>query len=302
MSAKPKIVVILGPTASGKSDLAVTIGKRFGGEVVSADSRQIYRGLDIGTGKISRREMQRVPHHLLDIISPKRRFAVSEYAQHATRAIETILRNRKLPIICGGTGYYIDAVINGIVFPDVPPNPQLRKRLEGRTAEELHRELRALDPKRAATIDPRNPRRLIRAIEIAVALGCVPDIKTEKRYEALIIGIAVPHTQLRKRIRQRLLKRIKMGMVAEAKRLHAHGLSWTRMEELGLEYRYLSRYLRGKITRDEMLATIEREISRYARRQMTWWRRDKRIVWFKRSELQQVLPLVKKFLKKDNGV
>lgn len=300
MSAKPKVVVVVGPTASGKSDLAVLLGKRFGGEVVSADSRQIYRGLDIGTGKISRKEMRGVPHHLLSVASPRMQFDAATYGQRAARAIGDILRRGKLPIVCGGTGFYIEAAIGEKIFPDVPPNPLLRKKLEQCTAQKLFAVLRRLDPERAAAIDPKNPRRLIRAIEIAHAIGKVPAAKREKRYETLVIGISIPREELRLRIRERLFRRMKTGMIVEVRRLHKRGLSWRRMEELGLEYRYVSRYLRGHISKQEMLVTLEREINRYAKRQMTWWKRDKNIIWISRDELKAVETLVAHFLANKN--
>lgn len=296
MSAKPKVVVIVGPTASGKSDLAVALAKKFNGEIVSADSRQVYRGLDIGTGKITGEEMRGVPHHLLDIASPKRRFSVAEYQERSLRVIAGILRRKKVPIICGGTGLYVSSIVDGTVFPDVPPNEELRKRIGGLPAERLLALLKTLDPKRARSIDPKNPRRLVRAIEIARALGRVPDKASGGAFTPLFIGITAPKDELQRNIRRRLLRRMRSGMVAEAKRLHRRGLSWRRMEELGLEYRYLSRYLRGVLSKEQMLVELEREIVRYAKRQMTWWKRDKRIVWLKRNELKSAATVVRNFL------
>jgi len=277
----PRIIVIIGPTASGKSDLAVTIAKKVNGEVISADSRQVFRGMDIGTGKITAAEMKGVPHHLLDVADPKKIFTVSDYVELAEKAIADIHSRGKIPVICGGTGFYIQALVDGLVLPEVPPNDTLRAKLEKKPADRLFAILQKLDLARAKDIDRNNPRRLIRAIEVATALGKVPKLKKTKRYDATFIGTDIPLNKLKIRIHNRLISRMKSGMVREARSLHARGLSWKRMENLGLEYRYLSRYLRGMITKQEMLAELEMEICHYAKRQMTWFKRDKRINWVK---------------------
>src|SRR3989344_7957528 len=168
---RPKVVVILGQTATGKSNLAVKVAKKFNGEVISADSRQVYKGLDIGTGKISRQEMKDIPHHLLDVANPKKQFTVAEYQKKAMVAMADIVKRGKVPIICGGTGFYIDAVTKGLVLPEVPPNYVLRKNLALVSERVLMLKLKKLDPVRAQNIDPKNKVRLIRAIEIAKALG-----------------------------------------------------------------------------------------------------------------------------------
>lgn len=276
----PKIVVLLGQTASGKTALSIALAKRFGGEVISADSRQVYRGLDLGTGKVTKREMGRIPHHLLDVADPKRTYTVARFLREGERAIRDICARDRLPIICGGTGFYIDALIDGAPLPDVPPNPALRAKLAQLRADELAHMLDELDPDRAATIDRKNPVRLIRAIEIATAIGKVPPIpNAPARYETLKIGIRWPKEQLAARIHDRLLARMRQGMLAEAKHLHARGLSWRRMEELGLEYRYMARHLRGEIDRATMLAELEHAIVQYAKRQMTWFKRDLKSHW-----------------------
>ena len=264
------LLVIVGPTASGKSDLAVQLAKRLNGEVISADSRQVYKGLNIGTGKITKKEMRGVKHHLLDVSEPAgKRFSVVDYVHLAEKAIADIASRGKLPIICGGTGFYIDALIYGVLMPDVPPNEHLRKTLASKSAPELIDMLRAIDPARADSMshgDDKNARRLILAIEIAKALGAVPPIIKTKKYNARIIGIDIDPAKLRERIHARLLKRMRQGMVAEAKRLHEgratkrtknklralKPVSWKRMEELGLEYRYLARYLQGKIDKKRL--------------------------------------------------
>lgn len=279
-SPTPKLIFILGPTASGKSDLAVEIAGRFNGEVVSADSRQVYRGLDIGSGKITKSEMRGIPHHLLGVANPARQFSVSEYQRLAKRAIADIIKRGKIPIICGGTGYYIQSIVDNIAYPVVPPNQILRKKLSTKNTGELFKILAKLDPRRAREIDAKNPARLIRAIEIATSLGSVPNMEVgPPYYDILQIGITLPPEILKERIKIRLEKRSRKGMIAEAKRLHQKGLSWKRMRALGLEYRVLADFLTETISRDEMKNCIMLEIVQYAKRQMTWFKRDKRIMW-----------------------
>ncbi len=296
--AKPKIIVILGPTATGKSDLAVEIARQYNGEIISADSRQVYRGLDIGAGKITKREMRGVPHHLLDVANPKRQFSVAQYQRLATRAISDIIKRNKIPIICGGTGFYIQAITKNTVLPNVPPNPALRKKLSTKSVVELFSILTTLDPERAQSIDAQNPVRLIRAIEIATALGSVPRLTTlSSPYEVLQIGLTLPPEVLRKKIELRLKKRLKQGMLAEGKRLHANGLSWKRMCELGLEYRALADLLTNTTTREQMEKQLTTEIYQYAKRQMTWFKRDARIEWFAPTQTPKIIQRIKKFLK-----
>lgn len=295
----PKLIIILGPTATGKSDLAVEIARQHNGEVVSADSRQVYRGLDIGSGKITKREMRGIPHYLLDVADPKRQFSVAQYQRLASRAISDIIKRGKTPIVCGGTGFYIQAIIENTILPEVPPNPTLRKELAHKTTEELFTLLTTLDPARAQTIDARNPVRLLRAIEIASALGHVPrPATTPSPYNILQIGLTLPHDALREKIHIRLTKRLRQGMVAEGKRLHKDGLSWKRMRELGLEYRALADLLTETITREEMKQRIVTESFQYAKRQMTWFKRDKKIKWYAPTQQTKILSRVKSFLTK----
>ena len=240
-----KIIVILGPTASGKSALAVKLAKKINGEIISADSRQVYKGLNIGSGKITKKEMSGVHHHCLDIVSPKKVFTVADFKKCAEKAIEKIFAKNKTPIIIGGTGLYIQALVDNIVLPEVKPDWKLRKKLEKKTTEEMFRALEKLDPDRAKNIDAKNPRRLIRAIEIAKALGKVPNLETKRQsWETIQIGIKLSDKKLKENINKRLIYRLKKGMIAEAKKLHAQGLSWKRMDELGLEYKYLAKFLK----------------------------------------------------------
>jgi len=290
-----KLLVIVGPNASGKSDLAVKLAKKFNGEVVSADSRQVYKGMDIGTGKITKEEMQGIPHHLLDVASPKRRFSVAQFQKKAIETIKKIQKKRKLPILCGGTGFYIQSVVDGIVIPKVKPDWALRKKLEKKTCEQLYQQLKKLDPQRAKTIDKKNKRRLIRAIEIVLKTKKrIPPLKKKVMFDALIIGIKRDKEELKKRIRKRLLKRLKEGMIEEVKSLHKSGVSWKRLEELGLEYRYIAFYLQGKLNYKEMVTQLQKAIENYAKRQMTWFKKDKRILWV--TTYKEAEKLVKKFL------
>lgn len=292
-----KIIAVVGPTASGKTALAIEIARLVGGEIVSADSRQVYKGLDIGTGKVTKRETRGVPHHLLDVVNPKRIMSVVQYERLATRAIHDILKRGKVPIICGGTGQYIDAVLTTASFPEVPPNTKLRKELGKLSAEKLFKKLQKLDPARAETIDAKNPRRLIRAIEVATVLGSVPArAPATERYDTLYIGLTLPKEELGARIAARLLARMKHGMIAEARRLHKQSLSWKRMGSLGLEYRFLAQFLQNKITKDEMLELLGTAIRQYSKRQMVWFKRNKKIRWFAPTDHKKVFTVVKKFL------
>ena len=297
-----KLIVIVGPTASGKSELAVRLAKKFGGEIISADSRQVYRGLDIGTGKVLGKWIKSnvavitrsldsynifiykgIPHHCIDFVSPKRTFTVAEYKKCADTAIKDIASRGKIPILVGGTGFWIDTVVYDLNFPGVPPNLKLRKRLEKKSATALLKILQKLDPERAKTIEQKNPRRLIRAIEIVKALGQVPTIKKKSPYNILWLGTKIPEQKLKLRIHKRLLKRMREGIVQEAKRLKRKGLPWKRFYELGLEYRYLADYLRGQISKQEMLQGLERAINDYSRRQMVWFKKNKKIHWLPRT-------------------
>lgn len=275
-----KIIVIVGPTASGKSSLAVKLAKKLKGEVISADSRQVYKGLDIGTGKITKKEMHGVPHHLLDVASPKKVFTANEFVELGRKAIDDIISRGKMPIICGGTGFYIDALLGRIALPAVPPNPKLRAQLAKKTAAQLFAMLTKLDPRRAKDIDAQNPVRLIRAIEIAKALGNVPASKPEPLpYAIEWIGLKPDEKKLRTKIHKRLHDRMKYGMLREAERLHNAGLSYKRMDQLGLEYRYLALLMQKKIDRAEMLEKLENEIWQYAKRQLTYFKKNPEIEW-----------------------
>jgi len=321
-----KIIVILGQTASGKTALSIKLAKKYNGEIVSADSRQVYKGLDVGSGKITRKEMQGVPHYLLDVANPKRKFTVAQYQKLALKAIKNIQKKNKLPILVGGTGFYIQSIVDGIIIPEVKPNWDLRKKLEKKSNEQLYQMLLKKDPRRAKSIDKNNPHRLIRALEIVLTTGKpVPSLRRhceEKSDEAipqdcfatarndeleiLQIGIKKSPEELKKLIEKRLLKRLKPArnashsdaggnnaMINEVKKLHK-SLSWKRLEEFGLEYRFVAQYLQNKIPYQEMVEKIQIESEHYAKRQMTWFKRDKKINWL--SNFKEAEKLVKKFI------
>lgn len=291
-----KLVVVVGPTASGKSDLAVELARKFNGEVISADSRQVYRGLDIGSGKITKREMRGVPHHLLDVANPRRTFTVAEYQRIARKALEGIWKRGKLPILCGGTGFYIQAVVDGLIIPEVKPNPALRRKLEKKTAEELFAMLKKKDNARAKTIDRNNRVRLIRALEIVEALGKVPKLRTKPiEADVLIIGVKRSDAELKRRLRRRVDEWLRRGLVKEVRKL-SRTLTWGKIDGFGLVYKWASRLAQKKITKSEFVKNLDRDLWRYVKRQMTWFRKDERIHWTKNKT--EAFKLSEKFVEK----
>jgi tRNA dimethylallyltransferase len=293
-----RILIICGPTATGKSALAVELAKQYNGEVISADSRQVYTGLDIGSAKITESEMDGIPHYLIDVVHPNDYFSVADFQKLAKEEINDIHSRGKLPIICGGTGMYIDALIYETNFPEVPANKPLRSELANLTNEELYAELQKLDPDRASEIDPHNSVRLIRAIEIATTLGSVPKITAENpQYETLWIGLDIPKEELEGKIKKRILDRIP-ALFEEINNLHLSGVSFERLESFGLEYRYGSYYVQEKITLEEFKDLLATKTWQYAKRQMTWFKRNKNIHWCNPIiDKQKILKLVQDFLK-----
>lgn len=292
---KHKIVVLAGPTSSGKSDLAIALAKKFNGEIISADSRQVYRDMDIGTGKVTLREQKLARHWMLDIASPRRQYSVAQWRRAAQRAIADIVRRGKFPIICGGTGFWIDALVYDIALPEVQPNFKLRARLNKLSAKQLFARLKKLDPARAASIDKQNPRRLIRALEIVLTTEKpVPPASHQSPYHTLYLAISVDQKTLARRIEKRLDERLKAGMIAEVRQLHEDGVSWKRLESFGLEYRFVARHLQNKLTRSEIREQLLRAIIQYSKRQLTWFNRNKDIVWI--SSLAQATRLVRGLL------
>ena len=286
-AARPRIVVISGTNASGKSRLALDLAARLGGEIVSADSRQVYTGLDLGTGKVTPEEQARVPHHLLDVADPRERYTLFDYQRDAYAALDDILARGKVPFMAGGTGLYVNAVVDGYALVDVPVDPDLRAEIEPLAPEVLAARLERDHPEYAAITDLNNPRRLVRAIEVASAGVSVDDFHTKRpRYDALHFGVTWPREVLADRIDERLDRRLADGMVEEVEALLASGVTHERMLELGLEYRSVSEYLRGEWpSLGAMKAELATQIRRYAKRQMTWIRKRTDIEWLDMSAL-----------------
>ncbi len=278
-----QLVVILGPTAVGKTALSLELAEQFDGEIVSADSRQIYRGMDIGAAKPTAEEQARVPHHLLDLVAPDETLSLAQYQQAAYTAIDDILRRGRLPLLVGGTGQYASAVIEGWNIPEVPPNPALRESLEREAAEHgaqaLHDRLRQVDPAAAARIDPRNVRRVIRALEVYLESGqpiSALQRKTPPPYRVLQIVLTRPRADLYARIDARLDAMMRCGLLQEVRGLLEAGYSPTLPAMSGLGYAQLCHYLLGETTLDEALATIRRDTRTFARHQETWFRKYNR--------------------------
>lgn len=297
MSSKPKIIAVVGPTASGKTSLSIKLALKFKGEVISADSRQVYRGLDLGSGKVTSDEMLGVPHHLIDIADPNDVYSGANFKHDASNAVEAIVERNNVPIIAGGTFFYLDILRGKIQAAPVEPNSALREELEKLSTDQLFNELEKKDSARASDIDEHNRVRLIRALEIVETLGHVPPtVRPESEYEWLILGIDTDLEKLRENIHKRLMSRFDAGMLEEAKQLHADGLSFERMESLGLEYRYMARHLKGEISYDEMLKELETKIRQFAKRQKTWLKRDTDIKWYTLEDESAVFAEVQKFL------
>jgi tRNA dimethylallyltransferase len=293
---RKKLIAILGPTASGKTELAIKLAKKFNGEIINADSRQVYKVMNIGTAKPTKKEMKGIPHHLLDVASPKRKFTVAQYRKLALRAIEKIQKKGKIPFLVGGTWFYIKAVVDGLVIPEVPPNWKLRRELEKKSPKELYKILKKLDPKRAKTIEKENPRRLIRAIEICKKIGKVPPLRFNPLpYPVLMIGIKRKKKELKERIKKRFFEWVKEGLILEVIRLRKMGVSFKRIEEFGMHYREIAKYLKGEISEKEMIENSIREIQNYGKKQLNWFKKDKRVKWVK--NLREAEKLTKEYLK-----
>ncbi len=291
----PKIIAIVGPTATGKTRLAIQLARKFNGEIVSADSRQLYKGMDIGTGKPTRQEQRLVRHHLLDVVRPNQAFNVTHYKKAAQRSIRGILKRDKLPLLVGGTGFFVQSIVDNVEFPEVEPNERLRRKLAKYPTSKLYKILESLDSRRAKTIDKNNPRRLIRAIEVAKALKKVPNItKGSARYDVLLIGISLPKAQLDRNIARRVDSMMRRGLVREVKTLRkTYNANLPAMSGIG--YKEIGMYLQGKLSLQDAVAHIRRNTRNYAKRQMTWFKRDSRVHWIQNN--QKTSTLVKKFLR-----
>lgn len=276
---KPKVFVLLGPTASGKTALGVRLALRYKGEIVSADSRQVYKGMDIGSGKdlggykVGKKV---VPYHLIDVVSPNTEFNLAKYQKLALKAIADIIKRGKLPIIVGGTGLYLQALVDNYRLSAVKPDLGKRRELEVLSREELFQRLEKLKPDFAHKLnnsDKNNPRRLVRYLEI-LEQGSSLEMKKESPYDFLILGLTYPDEVLRERIIKRINNRLEQeDMLGEVKRLHAEGVSWRRLLSFGLEYKFLSQYLLGKLDYENMVRKLSDASYRFAKRQKTWFKR-----------------------------
>src|ERR1035437_316851 len=286
------LVVIIGPTASGKTEVAARLAWDLHGEIISADSRQVYRGMDIGTGKDLNQYIinaKKIPYHMIDIIDPQCEFNLFEFQKRFYKIFSQIRNKGNLPVLVGGTGLYLQAVLSGYKMPPAPPEPELRKDLDQKSIEELKEIFFAFKSHLHNKTDLEDKQRLIRAIEIERARNVKNSEQEESpEIDAAIFGISWERSVLRQRITSRLEERLKHGMIEEEKRLHAAGLSWERLDSFGLEYRYISQYLQNLISFDEMKNKLNTAIHQFAKRQETWFRRMERkgigIKWIQANE------------------
>ena len=285
------LLVLVGPTASGKSALALTLAERFGGEIVSADSRQIYRLMDIGTAKPTAAERMRLPHHLLDLVWPDEPFSLAQYQAAATRTIADVAARGHLPMLVGGTGLYIRAIVDGLAIPQVPPNPTLRATLEAEAATKgagaLHAQLAALDPAAAAAIAPTNVRRVIRALEVCLTTGRPFSAQQGARptpYRPLALGLNTNRAMLYSWADQRVEAMVAAGLVAEVEGLVARGYGWDLPAMSSLGYREIGAHLRGELVLRDAVARLQLATHAYIRRQLTWFRPEGRIRWLDAAE------------------
>lgn len=305
---KPKIIAIVGQTATGKSDLALELAKIFHGGVISADSRQVYTGMDIGTGKIRTypklfpklssnkiESVDNIPHFGLNIANPMEHFTVSDYKNYAKEKIERLLKNKYLPIICGGTGLWVDTLLNNQSIPKAKANPKIRSELEVMSTDELVSKLNELDPERVKKIDIKNRHRLVRAIEINLVTGNpVPKITTSSDYDVLFLSPKIEKNELEEKIKLRLKERIKAGMLSEVMALHKNHVTYKRLEELGLEYKYAALVLQNKLDESKLFDELSTKIIQYSKRQQTWFKRNKSIHHI--SSALEAKQLVKNFI------
>jgi tRNA dimethylallyltransferase len=294
VAARRPLLVIVGPTGVGKTALSLAAAQRFNGEVVSADSRLFYRGMDIGTAKPSAAERGSVPHHFIDICQPDDTLTLGEYQAAAYATIDAIQARGRLPILVGGTGQYVQAVVEGWGIPRIPPQPALRAALEGLDSAELGRWLRALDPTAAANIHPNNLRRIIRALEVTLVAGRpITDLqrKTPPPYDCLIVGLRTDRAELYRRIDDRVDHMMTAGLLDEVRALVAAGYGHHTPALSGIGYRQLLDYLAGVMTLPEAIERIKFETHRFVRQQRTWFHpTDGRIRWFDVSQDDSAAP------------
>lgn len=277
MQKLPKVVAVVGTNASGKSALGIELAKRFGGEIISADSRQVFRGLDLGSGKVTREEMQGVPHHLIDVREPGEFFSMADFQRMSYQIIDEIRGRGHLPMIVGGTGLYVDSVLDGYLLSDTEPDLAYRAELEKLTTPELYDMLVGLMPD--VQVERNNRNRVMRMLE-RIHDGDDATPGKQARYDSLRLGVSWPRDVLAKRIDERIEMRLEQGMIEEVQGLLDSGVSTEFLLGLGLEYRFITQYLTGELPdKGEMLAKLAQAIRKFAKRQMTWFRRNPDIVW-----------------------
>jgi len=291
-----KLIVILGPTASGKSKIAIKLAKKFNGEIISADSRQIYKEMNIGTAKITKKEMENIPHHLINIIKPNQEFTLADFKKRAIKIIEDIQKRNKIPFLVGGTGLYIQAIVDNLQIPEVKPNKKFRLKLEKETNQELYNQLKKIDPQALKVIDVNNKRRMIRALEVYLSTGQeFSKQKTKKPalFDVLQIGLKQDNKILDKKIIKRIDQMIKNGLLIEIKKLiKKYGTKPYSMSGIG--YKEIISYLKKEISLEQTKELINIHTRQYSRRQMSWFRRDKQIKWIK--NYQEAKKLIQNFL------
>lgn len=294
MQVLPKVIAIVGPTASGKSSLGLFLAQKLDGEIIGADSRQIYKGMEVISRAPNQKELVAIPHHLFSFQNPAKKFSAGEYQQKGQKVIEKILRTGALPIVVGGTGFYADSLLRGLSLPEVPPNKKLRTELAKKTPAQLLSMLKKIDPKNAGRVDPKNIVRLVRAIEVAKAVGPIPSLSYMPAYDTLWLGIA-PDKKLHERaIEKGVEERLTSGMILEAKKLRSK-ISKKRFVELGFEFSLLADYLDKRIDRKQFGDLLVRGEQKYATRQMRWFKRNSDIRWVKNKT--EALRLSRVFLR-----
>ena len=297
MSRLPKVVAVVGTNASGKSALGIALAKKYDAEIISADSRQVFRGLDLGSGKVTPEETQGVPHHMIDVREPNEFFSMADFQRMAYQAIDDIRGRGRLPMIVGGTGLYVDSVLDGYLLSDKEPDLAYRAELEKLTTPQLYDMLLELKPD--VQVEKNNRNRVMRIIE-RIHDGDDATPGKQARFESLRLGVSWPREVLGRRIDERLERRVEQGMIEEVQRLMDEGATTEFLLGLGLEYRFITQYLIGEIPdRQVMLDKLAIAIKQFAKRQMTWFRRNPEIVWLDMSgdAFDQACTAVDAFLK-----
>lgn len=300
LNSLPKVIVILGPTASGKSGFGIKLAKKYNGEIISCDSRQFYKYMNIGTAKVTKEEMQGIKHYMIDIIKPDQNFSVAEFKKQAEEIIDDILKRKKTPILVGGTGLYIQAIVDNLSIPQVPPDFKLRKDLEKKDIEKLWAKLMKLDPNAEKFVQRQNKRRIIRALEVCIKTGkpfSSFQKKGEPKYNFLQIGIKVERDKLYKRIDKRVNQMIDDGLIKEVKKLNKkYSQDKPAMSGIGYgEFRGKLNKIKDEKVLAEIIQNIKFHTHQYARRQMSWFKRDEKIKWI--EKYSETNKLVKEFLK-----